>query len=287
MPSGPNVTISSGSMSAINSAIRSVPSFQAHSPSMKPSRCSSSTPSCGQAGAQLALAQHGQPLGRPRHRVARAALAERRRDHDDAVAAPAVLGHQAGRQVGLVVGVGPHAEQCARHDTAPLSSELSSSTSAFIDALESDQQLRDLGIVPLLAGDAVSDVEQVDADTVPRLLVGGERVERRAVAPAREHRPREQFRIAHGIGQAVGADRILEVPGVADERPTRLRTTVACSRRGRSTCACPSAPTRGAPDPRCRARPRRGPPRPCGRRRGRVGPGGRRRRRRPDRCWSG
>src|ERR1700760_41518 len=38
-------------------------------------------------------------------------------------------------------------------------------------AAESDEELGDLGLVPLLAGDAVGDVEQRDAESVSRGLV--------------------------------------------------------------------------------------------------------------------
>ena len=50
----------------------------------------------GKAAAEFALPQCGEPVGRPLVRVARAMLAERGGGDHDTVAAPAVLGHQAG-----------------------------------------------------------------------------------------------------------------------------------------------------------------------------------------------
>ena len=187
-------------------------------------------------------------------------LAERGGDDDDAVAAAAELGHQTGRQVGLVVGVGPDAEQgAAAHDTPPpVSRAARVSTSSAIGGAELQQQLRDLGVVPLLAGDAVDDVEQRDAEPVARRLVVLERVveRRRVVAEPVDDGAGEQLGVAERVGEPVRADRVLEVAGVADERPAgtvgtadvagwppQVRAPRGGDRRGRSRSASSGAPS--------------------------------------------
>ena len=58
------------------------------------------------------------------------------------------------------------------------------------------------------------------------LFVVRQRVlERDVVAPTVEHGPRQQFGVAKRVGDAVRPDRILEVRGVTDERPTTAERT--------------------------------------------------------------
>jgi hypothetical protein len=67
-----------------------------------------------EGGGQLVLAQPGCPLDRPALGIGRPLLAPGGGDADDPLAGLTGEGHQGAGQVGLVVGVGPDAEQRAQ-----------------------------------------------------------------------------------------------------------------------------------------------------------------------------
>ncbi len=81
-------------MSAMTPAMAAVPSRRSQPPSSYPSDVQLVDVEDGETVAELGVAECGQPGRRPRRRVARAMLAECRRDDHDAIATSAELGHQ-------------------------------------------------------------------------------------------------------------------------------------------------------------------------------------------------
>ena len=202
----------------------------------------------GCCGARVPRAPRAGPAARSR--IARSVLAERGGDHDDAITAPAELCHQPGRQVGLVVGMCPDAEQRPRlHGRVSSSRAASVSTSSAMAELSCRQQRGDLVVVPLLAGDAVDDVEQRDAEPVADGLVVPERVvQRRLVAEPVDDGTGEEVGVAERVGEPVSADRIVAVAGVADECPSGAGAAPHVAR-----IAAPGSSARGADARRSRS----------------------------------
>jgi DNA-binding CsgD family transcriptional regulator len=85
---------------------------------------------------------------------------------------------------------------------------------------EPQQQLGDLVVGPTVAGDHVDDVPQLARELVAPPLVAAQRGP--LVGGPGEHVDEgasEELGVAQGVGDAVGADRVLPVTGIADQRP--------------------------------------------------------------------
>jgi hypothetical protein len=77
-------------------------------------------------------------------------------------------------------------------------------------------QLRDLCKIPIVGRDRVSDLEEARGPSVPGAIVLGQR----ALASLGSSLG-EQFGVDQCIGHSVSGERILEVSGIANKRPTR------------------------------------------------------------------
>src|SRR4051812_31198694 len=89
--------------------------------------------------------------------------------------------------------------------------------------------------IPLVAGDPLQDREQRHRQLIAQSFVANE--------VACDGRVSQELGVAEGIGDAVCRERILEVPGISDERPpgtVRLAELPAHTRPAAYRAGCPS-----------------------------------------------
>ena len=77
-------------------------------------------------------------------------------------------------------------------------------------------QVLDLIEAPPERGDRLRHVEQGQRQDIALMLIGLERAR-----PSIQDRAGQQLRVPECVGDAVGGQRVFEVTGIADERPTR------------------------------------------------------------------